>query len=192
MPARIGPASEREKKANRRSPVLRTTDGENRCCADFCEARRRRNETRHTAASQREQSGPALAPARHGSKEVRSRSIAPVRARPRLPAAAVGRNQALAKSAGRFGASILRRGTAAPPHPRHEPRGFVRLAVASHVPHDVAAPIEPAPAFGNSPARSPAPACFVTTHKKRGTPTFPLRARDVSITGADSPDEGKA
>jgi len=39
MPAWIDPAIERAKQTNRSSPVLRTTAGENRCCADFCEAR---------------------------------------------------------------------------------------------------------------------------------------------------------
>jgi len=65
--------------------------------------------------SRQKQVGPAAVPARQGSKEDRLRSIAPVCARPLFLAAAVGRNQALCKSAGRFGASILRRGAAAPP-----------------------------------------------------------------------------
>jgi hypothetical protein len=169
MPAQIGPASEREKKANRRSPVLRTTDGENRCCADFCEVRRRRKRGETHGRAPTGAIEPAAAPARHGSKEDRSRSIALGCARPLFPAAAVGRNQALCKSAGRFGASILRRGTAAPPFILATGRANTSNVsqLLRNAPHGAAVPIwEPQPAFGNSPARSPAPACFVTTHKK--------------------------
>ncbi|SAL29375.1 hypothetical protein AWB71_01721 [Caballeronia peredens] len=181
LPARICPASAGET-GNRGSPVLRTTNGENRCCADSGEARQRRKEARHLAASRREQSSPRRR--RRGMAAMRigyeaSRRFARDRSSFRSP---LGGIRLCCKERGRVlrvhfeTPGPLRRRSSSPRAARLPGASpLLRMRPTARLPHRL-----PQPAFGNSPARSPAPACFVTTHKKRGTPTFPLRARDAS------------
>lgn len=164
-------------KANRCSPVLRTTNSESRCCADFCEARRRRKEARHLAASRREQSEPAAA--RHGSTEDRSRSIAPVCARPLFLAATVGgiRLCCEERRSVRCVYFETRSRRAAVHLRRAAPR---RLAVASHAPHGTAARSAACACFRQFSRQKSRSSVLCDKHTiKRGTLTFPLRASDI-------------
>ncbi|SAK76320.1 hypothetical protein AWB78_03373 [Caballeronia calidae] len=192
MPAWIGPAIEREKKANRRSPVLRTTDGDT--AAALISAKR------DDAAMRRD-----TRPRADGSNRARGRAGAAWQRRGSVTKHRAGLRETALPRRRRWedSGSLQERGpvrrvhfeTREPPRRRSSSPRAARLRGVSQLLRmgPTARPpcFGPAPAFGNSPARSPAPACFVTTHKKRGTPTFPLRARDLPVTDADSLDEGR-
>lgn len=181
LPARIVPASARENQANRGSPVLRTTNGESRCCADSGEARPRRKEARHLAASRREQSSPRRR--RRGMAAMRIGYEASRRfARDR---SFFGHRweETGSVARARVGSARLFRdaGAAAPPSilatRRAAPR---RLAVASHAPHGAAAPAAAAACFRQFSRQKSCSSVLCDNTQKAWHATFPLRARDVS------------